>query len=201
MAGVPVDPLSVTAAWLSKVLGADVRQCRLEQMGIGVGLLGRLYRAHLEGGPDVPTSVVVKLPVLDGRVRSEICEDLEFDRAFGELSGPDFRLENRSRSGFGDRSATELRATYEDLTAMVASARIWHSALCWLSPTLAVGRFERDAVGRDGERYAWTLIDVAEIRDGQVALTCQFELDGEEAAFAYAEECMRAADAQPRPHS
>ncbi|MDT5281832.1 MAG: hypothetical protein QOJ20_3027 [Mycobacterium sp.] len=83
----------------------------------------------------------------------------EFDRVFGELTGADFRLENRSRSGFGDRSAAELRATYEDLTAMVASARIWHSALCWLSPTLAVGRFQRDAVGRDGERYAWTLID------------------------------------------
>ena len=50
----------------------------LEQIGIGVGLLGRLYRAHLKGGPDLPSSVVVKLPLLDGRVRSEICEDLEF---------------------------------------------------------------------------------------------------------------------------
>jgi hypothetical protein len=118
----------------------------------------------------------------------------EFDRVFGELTGADFRLENRSRSGFGDRSAAELRATYEDLTAMVASARIWHSALCWLSPTLAVGRFERDAVGRDGERYAWTLIDVGEIRDGRVVLTCQFELEDEEAAFAYAEERMRATE-------
>jgi ketosteroid isomerase-like protein len=115
----------------------------------------------------------------------------EFDRVFGELTGADFRLENRSRSGFGDRSAAELRATYEDLTAMVASARIWHSALRWLSPTLAVGRFERDAVGQDGEQYTWTLIDVAEIRDGQVSSTCQFELDDEDAAFAYAEERMR----------
>ncbi len=53
----------------------------------------------------------------------------EFDRVFGELTCADFRLENRSRSGFGDRSAAELRATYEDLTAMVASARMWHSAL------------------------------------------------------------------------
>ncbi len=74
----PVDPSAVTAAWLSEVLGADVRECRLEQIGVGVGLLGRLYRAHLEGGPDVPTSVVVKLPMLDARIRSEICEDLEF---------------------------------------------------------------------------------------------------------------------------
>ncbi len=78
MASFPVDPLCVTPAWLSEVLGADVRECRLEQIGIGVGLLGRLYRAHLEGGPDLPTSVVVKFPTLDTRARSAICEDLEF---------------------------------------------------------------------------------------------------------------------------
>jgi hypothetical protein len=78
MAMFPVDPSSVTAAWLSEVLGADVRECRLEQIGIGVGLLGRLYRVHLKGGPDVPTSVVVKFPTLDTRARSAICEDLEF---------------------------------------------------------------------------------------------------------------------------
>jgi hypothetical protein len=78
MAMFPTDPSSVTAAWLSEVLGADVRECRLEQIGIGVGLLGRLYRAHLKGGPDVPTSVVVKLPMLDAKVRAEICEEMEF---------------------------------------------------------------------------------------------------------------------------
>lgn len=73
----PRDPESVTAPWLSEVLGADVRECRLEQIGIGVGLLGRLYRAHLVGGPDVPASVVVKLPTLDTRARTALCEDLE----------------------------------------------------------------------------------------------------------------------------
>jgi len=78
MAIFPVDPAEVTPSWLSEVLGADVRECRLEQIGIGVGLLGRLYRAHLEGGPDTPKSVVVKLPMLNVRIRSELCEDLEF---------------------------------------------------------------------------------------------------------------------------
>ncbi|MGZ8813653.1 MAG: hypothetical protein ACXWZI_06625, partial [Mycobacterium sp.] len=57
MPKVPVDPLSVTPAWLSETLEADVRECELEQIGIGVGLLGRLYRARLEGGPDVPATV------------------------------------------------------------------------------------------------------------------------------------------------
>ena len=168
---------------LSEVLGADVREYRLEQIGTGSG------RKSL-------------------RISSFTCARCGRRAPFYMETGcsassaaPTSRLENRSRSGFGDLSATELRATYDDLTAMVASARIWHSALCWLSPTLAVGRIERDAVGRDGERYTWTLIDVAEIRDGRVAWTCQFELDDEAAAFAYVDECMRAATAQPRPHS
>ena len=78
MAGFPADPLSVNAAWLSEVLGADVWKCRLEQIAIGVGLLGRLYRVHLDGGPDVPRSVVVKLPTLDPVARPAVCEDLEF---------------------------------------------------------------------------------------------------------------------------
>lgn len=77
MPKIPVDPLSVTPSWLSEVLEADVRECELEQIGIGVGLLGRLYRAHLEGGPAVPETVVVKLPTLDVTARTNLCEDLE----------------------------------------------------------------------------------------------------------------------------
>ena len=122
----------------------------------------------------------------------------EFDRAFGELSASDFRLENRSRSGFGDRSLTELRTTYEDLTAMMASTRIWHSAICWLSPTVAVGRFEREAVGIDGERYAWSLIDAAEIVNGRLAAACQFELEDEQAAFDHAADLVRASASRGR---
>lgn len=76
MAKFPVEPLSVTAAWLSEVLRADVRECQLEQIGIGVGLLGRLYRAHLDGEPDVPRSVVVKLPIVDPEARTAVCEGL-----------------------------------------------------------------------------------------------------------------------------
>ena len=54
MAWFPVDPMSVTAGWLSEVLDADVRQLAGSSRSvIGVGLLGRIYRAHLEG-PDAP---------------------------------------------------------------------------------------------------------------------------------------------------
>ena len=115
-----------------------------------------------------------------------------FDRVFGELSAPGFRLENRSRSAFGDRSAAEFRASLEELNEMVALARSWDSAVCWLSPTVVVSRFEREAVGHDGERYAWTHIGVGEIHDGRLESVCLFELDDEEAAFAYAEERVQA---------
>jgi hypothetical protein len=40
---------------------------------------------------------------------------------------------------------------------------------------------------------------VAEYRDGRVASLCDFDVEGQEAAFAYAEEGLRAADDQPRP--
>ena len=76
------------------------------------------------------------------------------DRLFGELTSADFCLHNRSRSPFGDRSAAEFRASVENLHAMVAWARSWESAVCWLSPTLAVSRYEREAVGLDGERFS-----------------------------------------------
>ena len=58
----PVDPTSVTPGWLSTVLNADVRTCRLEQIGIGVGLLGRVYRAHLEGPGGATDSIRCALP-------------------------------------------------------------------------------------------------------------------------------------------
>ncbi len=73
----PLDTASITPEWLTEILGGEVRDCQLEQIGIGVGLLGRLYRAHLQGS-GVPDSVVVKLPTLDLQARSALCEDLEF---------------------------------------------------------------------------------------------------------------------------
>ncbi|OBG22969.1 adenylate cyclase [Mycolicibacterium celeriflavum] len=116
----------------------------------------------------------------------------DFDQLFGELADPDFQVEDRSQSVFGERTLAEIRATYEDLYAMVASVRVWHSAGCWLSPALVVARFEQEAVGTDGEVFTWAHIDVAEIRGGRMAHLCLFEVDDEEAAFEYAEEHLRA---------
>ena len=64
--------------------------------------------------------------------------------------------------------------------------------MCWLSPTWVVARQHREAVGRDGERYEWLRFHVGEVRDGRLASMCEFEIDDEEEAFAYAEERVRA---------
>lgn len=74
MPTIPADPASLTPAWFSEILGADVRGCRVEQIGVGVGLLGRLFRVHLDGSPDVPATVVVKMPTLDVVARKTLCE-------------------------------------------------------------------------------------------------------------------------------
>jgi hypothetical protein len=115
----------------------------------------------------------------------------DFDRVVGELTDPGICVQNRTRSGFPDRSATQLRTSFEELYALVASARSWNSAECWLSPTVVVGRHERQAAGRDGEQYAWTRLVEFEAVDGRCTGMCEFELEDEEAAFAYAEEQVR----------
>lgn len=117
----------------------------------------------------------------------------DYDRLIDELTSPSYRLENRSSSVFGHRTATDVRSSFEDFDAAVASARSWEAAVCWLSPTVVIVRFEREAVGDDGEPYSWTWLDVCEIRDGRLASACRFDLQDEDAAFAYAAERVRAA--------
>ncbi len=118
----------------------------------------------------------------------------DFDAVFGELTAPELRVEDQSRSSFPDRSAAALRASMEELNAMVASARTWPSAIRWLSPNWCATRTEREALGRDGEEYSWERITVSEFRDDRLASLCDFDIDNEERAFAYAEERMRATD-------
>jgi len=118
----------------------------------------------------------------------------DFDAVFNELSQPDLRFQSRSHSVFPDRSAAELRASFEELYSMVSSVQSRFSAVRWMSPTLMVGRLDREAVGRDGEQYTWTRILVNQYRDGLFASTCEFERDDEDQAFAYAQTLVA-----PRP--
>lgn len=111
----------------------------------------------------------------------------ELGRDASQLLAPDFRWTSRSLSVFGNRSATEYVASVEELAAMVASVRAWISALHWLSPTICVVRTEREGVGTEGEQYTWKRLYTSGVRGGLLASMCEFELESEEAAFAYAE--------------
>ncbi len=117
----------------------------------------------------------------------------DFDWIFGELTHSRLRFENRSRSVFPDRSAAQFRDSVEELDAMVASSRTWHRG-----HVLAVAGLGRRA-DSDGKRLGATAsgtsgsrLHVSEFRDGRLESMCQFELEDEDAAFAYAEERVRA---------
>ena len=75
----------------------------------------------------------------------------DFDWIFGELTSPEVRFENRSRSVFPDRSAAQFRESVEALDAMVASSRTWHAVMSWLSPVWVVVR-QRPGSGRARRR-------------------------------------------------
>lgn len=64
MAAIPSSIDDVTAPYLAEVTGLPITGVRAEQIGAGVGVIGAVYRAHLEG-EGCPPSIVVKLPGLD----------------------------------------------------------------------------------------------------------------------------------------
>ena len=109
-----------------------------------------------------------------------------------ELSSPGMRFEIPVSFGvsgaLGRRSSREPPGTRRDgrIGTDVEFGRLLGV------PELVVARMERDAVGPDGERYEWTRIYVGEYGRGRLMSLCEFEVDDEDAAFAYAEEQMRA---------
>jgi aminoglycoside phosphotransferase (APT) family kinase protein len=61
---IPATIDDVTAAWLADATGLPITSVRAEQIGAGIGVIGAVYRVHVEGD-GCPASVVVKLPGLD----------------------------------------------------------------------------------------------------------------------------------------
>ena len=70
----PHQPEDITAQWLSDKIGAPVASFDMEQIGVGVGLLGRLYRITLDSGQ----TVVAKFPTLDEGARNNVAHPLGF---------------------------------------------------------------------------------------------------------------------------
>jgi aminoglycoside/choline kinase family phosphotransferase len=58
----------ITAEWLSSVLGAPVDDVRLAP--VGTGQMSDSVRLHLTGSPDLPTTLIAKLPAADPSSRA-----------------------------------------------------------------------------------------------------------------------------------
>jgi aminoglycoside/choline kinase family phosphotransferase len=77
-AAVPLAPEQISAEWLSQALGHDVLAFDLEQIGIGVGLLGRLFRISYTSALGDRGSVVAKFPTVDEGARMNVVEPMRF---------------------------------------------------------------------------------------------------------------------------
>ena len=64
MPAIPSSIDDVTAPYLAEVTGLPITGVKAEEIGAGLGVIGAVYRVHLEG-EGCPDSVVVKLPGLD----------------------------------------------------------------------------------------------------------------------------------------
>ena len=117
----------------------------------------------------------------------------DFDKVVRRNHAPRIARRESVALGFpGSLGQPKFRASVEELNAMVASVREWASAICWLSPNWSSPAMSgRPSGGRRTIHVA--LLLVIEVRDGRLASMCEFDLDDEEAAFAYAEERVRAA--------
>ena len=61
---IPITIDDIDAAWLTTAVGARIESFTVEPIGVGVGLMGLLYRLAISGDAGAPASVIVKLPVL-----------------------------------------------------------------------------------------------------------------------------------------
>lgn len=78
MADFPHQPEDITSEWLAEKLNAPVTAFSCEQIGVGVGLLGRLYRLTLTGDDTTPKTVIAKFPTLDEGARANVAQPLGF---------------------------------------------------------------------------------------------------------------------------
>lgn len=74
----PAGPEELTTEWLSEALGSDVKSFECEQIGIGVGLLGRLFRVTMNIDGHGAATAVAKFPTLDEGARMHVIEPLNF---------------------------------------------------------------------------------------------------------------------------
>lgn len=116
----PRGPEDITADWLSEAVGAKVDDFEIEQIGIGVGLLGRLFRLKLTGDGKTPEGVVAKFPTLDEGARMNVVEPMNFYekevRFYSEVAGVTPVATPRLYFAHFDPSSRDFVLLFEDLS-------------------------------------------------------------------------------------
>ncbi len=77
MGQVPAGPEQLTNEFLSEALGCSVSSFDCEQIGIGVGLMGRLFRVAMQTA-DGDKTAIAKFATLDEGARMNVAEPLRF---------------------------------------------------------------------------------------------------------------------------
>lgn len=91
MGATPFRPEDVNAEWLGESLSTTVNSFEMEQIGVGVGLLGRLYRITMDTGNGA-LAAIAKFPTLDDGARNNVVVPLRFyekEVAYYRELGPD----------------------------------------------------------------------------------------------------------------
>lgn len=74
----PSCPEEITNEWLSSSLGVHVKSFQCEQIGIGVGLMGRLFRVTMQAEGTGATTAIAKFATLDEGARAHVAHPLNF---------------------------------------------------------------------------------------------------------------------------
>lgn len=158
MSEFPRQPEDITAEWLAAKVGAPVSSFELEQIGVGVGLLGRLYRVSLTGDASTPKSVVAKFPTLDEGARANVTTPLGFYE--NEVN---FYREGAQHTPIGTAKpyATELDPATQDFVLLMEDIGDRRNEDQNVGCTMADAEIAVDALARMHAR--WWNSDFAEI--------------------------------------
>lgn len=121
---VPRNAGDVTTGFLSQALGFNVRSVQVEQIGVGVGMLGQLARLHLTyHGTEEPATAILNLPTAAAGCRKVSATGREFALLLEDFA---------ARSQVDQLDGVDPEHAYTAMKALALLHAAW-----WESPQLA----------------------------------------------------------------
>ena len=85
------------------------------------------------------------------------------------------------------RTVDEFFDWQNERAQQLSSIRVWAATMRWVAPDCNICLSEVRGAGADGEEYRWSRICVGYHRDGLALSVREFDVEDEDAAFAYAD--------------